>query len=57
MAVPSPENLERLAQLLDTGILKVHLQNSYRLEQAGAAVQALGATHTQGKLGIRVRSS
>ena len=57
MAVPSPENLERLAQRLDAGILKVHLQNSYPLEQAGDAVQALGATHTQGKLGIRVRSS
>jgi NADPH:quinone reductase len=57
VAVPSPENLERLAQLLDAGILKVHLQNSYPLEQAGDALQALGATHTQGKLGIRVRSS
>jgi NADPH:quinone reductase-like Zn-dependent oxidoreductase len=57
MAIPSPENLERLAQLLDAGVLRVHIQNSYPLEQAGEALNALGATHTQGKLGIRVRSS
>jgi NADPH2:quinone reductase len=57
MAIPSPENLARLAGLLDAGILRVHIQNSYPLEQAGDALQALGATHTQGKLGIRVRTS
>jgi NADPH2:quinone reductase len=56
VAVPSPENLERLAQLLDAGILRVHIQNSYSLEQAGDGMQALGATHTQGKLGIQVAS-
>lgn len=54
MAIPSPENLERLAELLDPGVLKVHFQNSYSLDQAGEALNALGATHTQGKLGIRV---
>ena len=57
MAVPSPENLERLAQLLDTGTLEVHIQKSYPLDQAGDGLEALGAAHTQGKLGIRVRSS
>jgi NADPH:quinone reductase len=56
MAVPSPEHLERLAQQLDAGILSVHIQNSYPLEQAGNALQALGATHTRGKLGIQVAS-
>jgi NADPH:quinone reductase len=56
MAVPSLENLERLAQVLDSGILRVHIQNSYPLEQAGNALEALGATHTQGKLGIQVAS-
>jgi NADPH:quinone reductase len=57
MAIPSPENLERLAQLLDTGILRVHIQKSYPLDQAGEALNALGATHTQGKLGIRLEAS
>jgi NADPH:quinone reductase-like Zn-dependent oxidoreductase len=54
MAVPSVENLERLAQVLDSGILRVHIQRSYPLEQAGDALEALGAAHTQGKLGIQV---
>ena len=54
MAVPSRENLERLAALLEAGTLKVPIQRAYELDQAGDALQALGATHTQGKLGIRV---
>jgi NADPH:quinone reductase len=54
MAVPTPENLERLAQLLDAGTLTVPIQNSYPLDQAADAMQTLGATHTQGKLGIEV---
>jgi NADPH2:quinone reductase len=54
MAVPTPENLERLAQLLDAGTLTVPIQNSYPLDQAADAMQTLGATHTQGKLGIQV---
>jgi NADPH:quinone reductase len=57
MAVPSPENLERLAQLLDAGVLRVLIQKSCPLEQAGDALEELGATHTQGKLGIRVEPS
>jgi NADPH:quinone reductase-like Zn-dependent oxidoreductase len=56
MAVPSAENLDRLAEVLDAGILRVHIQKSYPLEQAGDALEALGATHTQGKLSIRVAS-
>jgi NADPH:quinone reductase len=56
MAVPSPEHLERLAQLLDAGILRVHIQRSYPLERAGEGLEALGATHTQGKFGIQVAS-
>jgi NADPH2:quinone reductase len=56
MAAPSAENLERLAELLDAGILRVHIQKSYPLEQAGDALEALSATHTQGKLGIQVAS-
>lgn len=53
MAVPSPENLERLAQLLDGGALKVTIQDTYELDRAGEALQALGTTHTQGKIAIR----
>ena len=55
MAVPSPDNIERLAQLLDAGVLGVHIQNTYGLDEAADAMDALGATHTQGKLGVRVR--
>jgi NADPH:quinone reductase len=54
MAVPSPENLERLGRLLEEGTLTVPVQARYRLDQAGEALQALATTHTQGKLGIDV---
>jgi len=54
MAVPTPENLERLARFLDAGTLRVHIQRTYGLDQAGDALHDLGATHTQGKLAIRV---
>jgi NADPH:quinone reductase len=53
LALPSPENLERLAQLLDAGALKVRIQDTYELDRAGEALQALGTTHTQGKVAIR----
>jgi NADPH:quinone reductase-like Zn-dependent oxidoreductase len=53
-AVPSPENLDRLAGLLEAGILSVPVQASYPLEQAGQALEALAGRHTQGKLGITV---
>ncbi len=54
MGAPTPENLERLAQLLDAGTLKVRIQNSYGLDQAGDALHALATTHTQGKLAIQI---
>ena len=54
MAVPSTANLERVAALLEAGTLRVPLQRSYTLEQAGEALQALPATHTQGKLGLTI---
>ena len=53
-AVPSPENLDRLAGLLEAGILSVPVQASYPLEQTGQALEALAGRHTQGKLGITV---
>ncbi len=54
MAVSSPANLQRLGELLADGTLRVPIQRSYPLEQAGEALQALPTTHTQGKLGITI---
>jgi NADPH:quinone reductase-like Zn-dependent oxidoreductase len=46
--------LERLAQLLDEGALRVPVQRTYPLEDAGAALADLTGKHTQGKLAIAV---
>jgi NADPH:quinone reductase len=54
MATPSRENLGRLARLLDLGVLKVSIQNSFDLDDAGAALQAFGTTHKHGKIGIHI---
>jgi NADPH:quinone reductase-like Zn-dependent oxidoreductase len=54
MAVPSPENLERLGRLLEAGTLRVPIQHTYGLGQAGEALGALGTEHTQGKRAIQV---
>jgi NADPH2:quinone reductase len=54
MAPPSRENLARLARLLDDGILRVPIQDSFGLDEAGAALQAFGSRHKHGKLGIRI---
>jgi NADPH:quinone reductase-like Zn-dependent oxidoreductase len=55
MAAPTPESLERLARLLAGGTLRVPIQATYELAQAPDALTALAATHTQGKLAIRIR--
>jgi NADPH:quinone reductase len=54
MAVASHENLKRLAMLLGPGTIKVYIQGSYPLDQAGEAMNHLAATHTEGKVGIQV---
>src|SRR5215213_561453 len=54
MAQPTRENLERVGQLVATGDLKVPVQDTYDFDRAPEALQALGTTHTQGKLAIRV---
>jgi NADPH2:quinone reductase len=54
MSVPSPEILDRIAQHLAGGTLKVPIHRTYDLAQAPDALQALGANHTQGKLALRV---
>ena len=52
MAEPSQDILGRIAQHLADGTLKVPVRQTYDLAQAPDALQALGATHTQGKLAL-----
>jgi NADPH:quinone reductase len=54
MAVPTPENLQRLARLLEARTIWVPVRRTYELEQAGEALRALATEHTQGKWAIRV---
>ena len=54
MAVPTSESLERLARLLDDGTVKVLIHQTYPLEQAPAAMNALATAHTQGKLALQI---
>ena len=54
MAMPTQENLERLGSLLGAGTLRVPIQSTHSLDQAGEALRALGAEHTQGKYAIQV---
>jgi NADPH:quinone reductase len=54
MAEPTPTKLQRLADLLEAGTLRVLIERSYEFEQAGEALQALPATHTRGKLGLAI---
>ena len=54
VAEPTPENLQRLAELLDTNALRVPIERSYQLEQAGEALQALPTTHTLGKISLTI---
>lgn len=52
MASGATANLERLATLMDTGALRVEIQDTFSLEQAGSALESLTGTHTRGKLAI-----
>jgi NADPH2:quinone reductase len=52
MATGTTASLERLAELLRTASLRVHVQESFGLEQAGEALESLTKTHTRGKLAI-----
>ena len=54
MGVADPGNAGRLASLLAAGDLRVPLQESYELERAGEALEALTAKHVRGKTGIEV---
>jgi NADPH:quinone reductase-like Zn-dependent oxidoreductase len=46
--------LEELGQLLEDGALRVPIQRTYPLEEAGSALADLFRKHTQGKLAIAV---
>ncbi len=50
----SPEILGRIAQHLADGTLEVPVQDTHDFAPAPEATQALAATHTQGKLALRV---
>ena len=54
MAVPSAENLARLARLAGDGELRVPVQRTYALEQAGEALAAAATTRTRGKLAVTI---
>ena len=56
MGQPSAEQLGRIAQHLADGTVKIPIQRTYDLAQAGEALQALGDGHTQGKLALRTGS-
>jgi NADPH2:quinone reductase len=53
MAVPTKENLDRVAQLLDSGAVKVPVQGSYPLEAPPRRYRR-SPPATQGKLAIRI---
>ncbi len=54
MAAPTTDNLQRLAHLLDARTLKVHIHQTYPLDQAPIAMNALATTHTQGKIALQI---
>jgi NADPH:quinone reductase-like Zn-dependent oxidoreductase len=54
MRAVTPKILGRVAQYLTDGTVKVPIQQAYDLALAPVAVQAPSATHTQGKLALRV---
>jgi NADPH:quinone reductase len=54
MASPTTSNLERLGQLLADGSLRIPIQQTYLLEQAGAALDSLASAHTRGKLAMKI---
>jgi NADPH:quinone reductase-like Zn-dependent oxidoreductase len=54
MAVPSAENLARLARLVHDRGVEVPIQRTYALEQAGDGLAAAATTHTRGKLAVAI---
>jgi NADPH2:quinone reductase len=54
VAEPTSANLQRLAELIDGERLRVPIQQSYPLDEAGEALEALPASHTLGKLSLTI---
>jgi NADPH:quinone reductase-like Zn-dependent oxidoreductase len=54
MHAASRESLDRIAQLLADGTIKVPIQQSFDLAQAPEALGALTTSHTRGKIALRV---
>jgi NADPH:quinone reductase-like Zn-dependent oxidoreductase len=54
VAQPTPDNLQQLADLLDKGALRLHIQRSYELDRATDALKDLANRHTQGKIALRI---
>jgi NADPH2:quinone reductase len=54
MAVPSAENLARLARLVDEHAVRVPIQQTFALEAGGEALATAAATHRRGKLALTV---
>jgi NADPH:quinone reductase-like Zn-dependent oxidoreductase len=54
MEEPAPGNLQRLAELLDSGTLRVPIHTSYELPRVAEALRQLSGSHTQGKLGVNI---
>jgi NADPH:quinone reductase-like Zn-dependent oxidoreductase len=52
--VVNRENLEALAALLESGAVKVVIDTTYPLDEAGAAVAHMFGHHAKGKIGIAV---
>ena len=48
------ESLDRIAQLLADGTMKVPVQQTFDLAQAPEALGAISTSHTQGKIALRV---
>jgi NADPH:quinone reductase-like Zn-dependent oxidoreductase len=55
MAVPSTDNLRRLAALLDAGTLQAQIHDTFEFDRATDALQALATERVRGKLAISVR--
>ncbi len=49
------EKLNKLSELVDTGIVKVHIDKIFPLEQAGEALLYLQKGHPRGKVVVKIR--
>jgi NADPH:quinone reductase-like Zn-dependent oxidoreductase len=53
-AAPGPDSLGRIAGALADGSLELPITATYELADASTGLADLGATHTRGKLAVRV---